>query len=106
MDRNGKRTGQATADTAFDSAHPFTLTMAEPAGGWPVLVDLQMRPVTPTRLSYADECTGLARRDVDGQIQHGADSKLKDSTNGRASTTRTMTSAATAICGCAACSRS
>jgi Concanavalin A-like lectin/glucanases superfamily/Bacterial TSP3 repeat/Bacterial Ig-like domain len=81
MDRNGVRTGQATADTAFDSAHPFTLTVQSLQEDWPVLVDLQMRPVTPTRLSYAMNVLDWPVGDVDGQIQHGADSTFQDSTN-------------------------
>jgi uncharacterized repeat protein (TIGR01451 family) len=81
MDRNGKRTGQAAADTAFDSANPFTLKVPSLQENWPVLVDLQMRPVTPTHLSYAMNVLDWPAGDVDGQIQHSADSNFKDSTN-------------------------
>ena len=82
MDRYGKRTRPGCrCDTAFNSANPFTLTVHSLQENWPVLVDLQMRPVTPTHLAYAMNVLDWPAGDVDGQIQHKADSTFQDSNN-------------------------
>ena len=81
MDRNGKRTGEAAAGTAFNSANPFRLKVPSLQENWPVLVDLQMRPVTPTHLGWAMNVLDWPAGDLDGQIQHKANSTFQNSTN-------------------------
>ena len=46
-----------------------------------MLVDLQMRPVNPTHLAYAMNVLDWPAGDVDGQIQHKADTTFADSNN-------------------------
>jgi hypothetical protein len=73
VDRGGKRIGQATAATAFDADHPFKLSVTDLLPNWPVLVDLQFRPVISGHLAYAMNVLNWPAGDVDGQIQHAAD---------------------------------
>ncbi len=72
VDTNGKRHGQPAAATAFNRDHPFRLSVTNLASGWPVLVDLQMRPVVADHLAYALNVYDWPENDVDGQIQHKA----------------------------------
>ena len=80
-DAKGKRSGQVTDVTPFNSKKPFTLTVQSLQEEWPVLVDLQMRPITPTHLAYSMNVLDWPGGDVDGQIQHKADTTFKESNN-------------------------
>ena len=81
MDRNGLRTGTAPAAAAFDSDHPFQLMVKNLQPNWPVLVDLQLRPITTTHLAYALNVLDWPSNDLDGQIQHAKDTTFATSDN-------------------------
>jgi hypothetical protein len=70
LDSQNNRHGQATDATAFNSDQPFLLSLAGLQQGWPALVDLQMRPVTPTHLAYTNNVLDWPSGDIDGQLQH------------------------------------
>ena len=81
MDRNGLRTGTAPAAAAFDGDHPFQLMVKNLQPNWPVLVDLQLRPITTTHLAYALNVLDWPSNDCDGQIQHAKDTTFATSDN-------------------------
>jgi Concanavalin A-like lectin/glucanases superfamily/Bacterial TSP3 repeat len=81
LDINQKRFGQATAATAFHDDSPFLLSVAGLQEDWPVLVDLQMRPVIPTHLAYPMNVLDWPARDLDGQLQHWKSTTFKNSDN-------------------------
>jgi hypothetical protein len=75
---NGKGSGRATAATAFNRERPFRLWVTSLTAGWPVLVDLQLRPLITDHLSYAYNVLDWPANDVDGQIQHQKDTTFFD----------------------------
>ena len=80
----GKRSGKVTDPTPFNGANPFKLSVQNlqgRQGEWPVLVDLQMRPENPTHLAYDMNVLDWPTGDVDGQIQHKANTTFADSNN-------------------------
>ena len=83
-DFKGKRSGQVTDLTPFTGDNPFKLSVTNlqgRQGEWPVLVDLQMRPENPTNLAYTMNVLDWPGGDVDGQIQHKANTTFADSNN-------------------------
>ena len=67
---DGKGYGRATAATAFKHDRPFRLSVTNLSAGWPVLADIQLRPLITDHLSYAYNVLDWPAGDVDGQIQH------------------------------------
>jgi len=57
---------------------PFLLKVQNLQPRWPVLVDLQMRPVNPAHLAYSLNVLDWPAGDVDGQIQHKAATTFGD----------------------------
>ncbi|MGD8464673.1 MAG: hypothetical protein PVI09_12480, partial [Anaerolineae bacterium] len=81
VDAVGPRSGQVTNRTPFDGDNPFKLTVENLQSEWPVLVDLQMRPVNPAHLGYAMNVLDWPAGDIDGQIQHKANTTFATSNN-------------------------
>ncbi|MGD8903590.1 MAG: hypothetical protein PVI67_08495, partial [Anaerolineae bacterium] len=81
VDAKGAHSGQVTDITAFDGDNPFVLKVYDLQSGWPVMVDLQMRPVNPDHLGYSMNVLDWPTGDVDGQIQHKASTTFADSNN-------------------------
>ncbi|MFN2169047.1 MAG: hypothetical protein ACK2U9_22675, partial [Anaerolineae bacterium] len=81
VDVKGPRSGQVTDMTPFDGESAFKLTVENLQGGWPVLVDLQMRPVNPAHLGYSMNVLDWPAGDIDGQIQHKANTTFAASNN-------------------------
>jgi uncharacterized repeat protein (TIGR01451 family) len=81
LDSHNNRSGQATEATAFKGDQPFLLSVGGLQQDWPVLVDLQMRPVTPTHLAYTTNVLDWPAGDIDGQLQHWKGTTFKTSDN-------------------------
>jgi hypothetical protein len=81
LDSHNNRSGQATVATAFKGNQPFLLSVGGLQQNWPVLVDLQMRPVTPTHLAYTMNVLDWPPGDIDGQLQHWKGTTFKTSDN-------------------------
>ncbi len=81
-DKGGLRNTAATSPTAFDgtSASVFQLSVSGLAEGWPVLVDVQLRPVEAAHLGYAMNVLDWPV-DVDANIQHGKNTTFVTSDN-------------------------
>ena len=83
-DVKGTRSGKVTDLTPFNGDNPFKLSVTNlqgRQGEWPVLVDLQMRPESPANLAYTMNVLDWPAGDVDGQIQHKANTTFADSNN-------------------------
>ena len=61
----------------FNRDNPFALLIQGLEPGWPVLVDLHLRPQEAEHLTYSLAGARLAL-DIDGQIQHGKNTTLAD----------------------------
>jgi hypothetical protein len=79
-DIKGKRSGLVTDRTPFKGSSPFQFSVSGLAQNWPVLVDVQLRPVEEAHLGYATNVLDWPG-DVDGQIQHGKDTTFATSDN-------------------------
>nr|MBC8449122.1 PD40 domain-containing protein [Chloroflexota bacterium] len=80
VDRSGKR-GNAGSVSPFDAANPFSFQVSNLAGGYPVLVDFQLRPITATHLAYAMSVLDWPSGDDAGQIRRGKNTTFATSDN-------------------------
>ena len=67
-DLSGAHKGPVSV-TPFDQDHPFLLVVQQLQPGWPVLVDLQLRPTNAKHLSYALNVLDWPDGDRKGQIE-------------------------------------
>jgi hypothetical protein len=81
VDKDGKRYGQAGSATAFNGDRAFKLSVTNLQAGWPVFVDLQLRPVAANHLAYSMNVLDWPAGDVRGQIQHGKNTTFANSDN-------------------------
>ena len=80
LDRTGKRASKGNV-TPFDAQNPFKLQVSGLTNGEPALVDLQLRPVNETHLTYAMNVLDWPANDDDGQIQHVKNTTFADTDN-------------------------
>lgn len=83
LDRNGiAHNGAALhADAAYHREQPFPLLVTGLQPGYPTFVDLQVRPVTLSHLTYALNVLDWPAGDDQGQIQHVKDTTFATSDN-------------------------
>lgn len=79
LGRNGKTT--RPDGSYFDAANPLQLSILGLLRDKPVFVDLQLRPITATHLTYALNVLDWPAGDADGQIQHYKNSTFADTQN-------------------------
>ena len=68
LDLSGKRAAKGDV-IPFDAQNPFTIRVSGLTSGMPALVDMQLRPVTDSHLTYAMNVLDWPRDDA-GQVQH------------------------------------
>ncbi|MBN1668152.1 MAG: LamG domain-containing protein, partial [Anaerolineales bacterium] len=65
----------------FDAQTPFSLKVSNLGAGYPVLVDVQLRPLDPQHLSYALNVLDWPMGDDEGQVQRGKNTTYATSDN-------------------------
>ena len=79
LGRNGKT---AKPDGSyFDAANPLMLSVQGLLSDKPVFLDLQLRPISTTHLTYALNVLDWPAGDADGQIQHYKNTTFADTDN-------------------------